>query len=358
MRALALPWRSLDLFAAVNAGWRWWVSELTGMLPPPLVDLMRARQSRVVLEVTADQVQIARARAGVESEMLCVAASDAGGIKGMISAGDSVELRLPRSEALCKPLELPLGAARNLADILRFELDRQSPLEPERVYFDHRILRHDKVANKLVVELRIVKRDAVDRAVALCRSLGVEPVSLDFGPNERAFDLAAVLGGARRSSGGWRWRRSTAALAILSAVFATATGYVEWARERQALSDVDARLVRAKADAQEATRLRKEVEALAARTELLTREKAKPLRVTLLSDITRLLPDGTWLSQLEIHGTSIRMRGYSPAASQLLAVFDGSPLFTSTRFEAPVTQGPRPGLERFDLSFELRGEKP
>jgi len=364
MRALALPWRSLDITAAADAAWRWWLAELRGMLPPRFLALAGVRRSRITVAITQDAVTVARANRGTESEVLRVAAAEIGrtvaaaSLKSSVGERDIVVLRLPPSEALSKPIELPLGAERKLRNILRFELDRQSPLAPERVYFDHQVLRRDKAQKKLAVELRILKRDVVDHALGLCRSLGLEPVLLELGGDARAFDLPAILGGAPRSSASGRRRRLSAALAVLCCMLAASLAYVEWTRERQVASAVAERLARAKAAAQETEQLRKQADALGVQTELLAREKAKPLAAQVVNEITRLLPDGTWLFELEMHGAGIRIRGYSPAASQLIAVFDASPLFTHTRFEAPVTQGPGNGLERFDLSFDLRGEKP
>jgi general secretion pathway protein L len=364
MRARVLPWQSLNLPALAAAAWRWWLAELSGLLPRRLLDLANARRSRVFVAITPEILVVSHQRGGSDVELLRLpldtlasgaGPGDAAGFRDTLAAAQTT-LRFPRSEALRKTIELPLSAARNLRKILSFELERQSPIEPERIYFDHRIVRRDKAANKLVVELRIVKREAIDAAVSACRALGLAPASLEFAGDEHAFELVTVAG--RLARGGRRRRRFTLALAALACALAAALASVEWARDREEAAEIAARLARAKAEAQATEALRKDIEALTVKTEFLAREKAKPLAVKLASEITRLLPDGTWLFQLEMHGASIHLRGYSPAASQLIAVFDGSPLFTNTRFQAPVTQGPRSGLERFDLSFDLRGDKP
>jgi general secretion pathway protein L len=363
MRALAVPRRPLDALALAAGAWRWWIAELRGLLPRRLLDLLNARQSRIVVEMTPEEVSVTRRRAGSDTVLLrvggaAVASAAPAALRGAVSAGETVILRLPQPEVLRKTVELPLGALRNLRQILRFEVERQSPLDPERVYFDHHVLRRDTASRKLVIELRIVRRDAVDRALAACRSLGLAPASLDFIGDDRPLEIAEIRAAGGVSAARWPWRRVTVALAALACLLVASLAYVESARRQQLASDIAARLAAAKAEAQETDRLRKDIAALAARTEFLDQQKAKPLAIRIVSEITRLLPDGTWLFQLEINGPKIRIRGDSPAASQLLAAFDGSPLFTNTRFLAPVTQGARGGLERFDLSFDYRGEPP
>lgn len=363
MRALVLHRRPLGGLAFMGDAWAWWLAELRGMLPKRLLDIAAARRSRLMVEVTQQEIAVIRRRAGGDAELLRLDFGEAtrvgaAALRGAVSPGETVVLRLPNVEALRKIIELPLAGGRNLRKILRFEVGRQSPLDPERICFDHRILRRDKPANKLVVELRIVKREAIRTAVEACRSLGLLPSSLAFSEDEQPFDLADFALGGRASPRRSPWRAVTVVLAGLACLLALASAYVDSARDRAFAHDVAARLIRAKAEAAETERLRKQVEALTVRTEFLEREKAKPLAIRLVNEITRLLPDGTWIFELEIHGSKIRIRGFSPAASQLIAVFDGSPLFSNTRFEASVTQGPRSGLERFDLSFELRKDRP
>jgi hypothetical protein len=91
--------------------------------------------------------------------------------------------------------------------------------------------------------------------------------------------------------------------------------------------------------------------------ELLT-EGARASRVEQLQhriEKATTLPDGSWLTEFSMSGNRIRIGGYSRAASDLIGVFDRSGRFINAQFAAPVTQGPSPGIERFDLTFETAG---
>jgi len=85
---------------------------------------------------------------------------------------------LSPSEAFRRSVRLPAAAAGSLREILRHELERQSPIDPKDVFFDYSVRDRNKAANRLEVELRIVKRHSIERAIALCRSLGLEPVTI------------------------------------------------------------------------------------------------------------------------------------------------------------------------------------
>jgi Tfp pilus assembly protein PilN len=86
----------------------------------------------------------------------------------------------------------------------------------------------------------------------------------------------------------------------------------------------------------------------------LAQLKQSPLLVKILAEATRVLPDNTWLVEFELQGHELRLHGYSGSASSLIAVFDNSQFFTNAQFRSPLIQGER-GLERFDLSFDVRG---
>jgi Tfp pilus assembly protein PilN len=75
----------------------------------------------------------------------------------------------------------------------------------------------------------------------------------------------------------------------------------------------------------------------------------------ILAAITRALPDGTWLYSLDYDGETVQLQGYSTNAAALVAIFDGSALFRDAAFRAPMTQGPAPGLQQFDLSMNVAG---
>jgi general secretion pathway protein L len=99
--------------------------------------------------------------------------------------------------------------------------------------------------------------------------------------------------------------------------------------------------------------LQSRIERASAQLAFLGRQKRAPLFSAILSDVTRALPDGTWIDQFDMHGARIRISGYSHSASDLIAAFDRSGRFANAQFAAPVTQGPSPGVERFDLTFEI-----
>ena len=262
---------------------------------------------------------------------------------------------LARSEVLRRVLHLPLAAVGNLREILRHELERQSPIDPSAVYFDHSIRERDQAANRLEVELRIVKRASIERAIGLCRFLGLEPVSVGingddflFNRSELPLNRPAVMRALWR-----RWSAPALSALILLLGIAVLTGSL--ARNEIAAAELADRVADAQAKAAAVRDLRDEIASAEKRAEFVTSEKQRPMMVRILAELTRTLPDGTWIFSLQVNGGEVRIRGFSSSASALIALFDKSAIFANAQFRAPLTQGQQSGIERFDLSFQVKG---
>jgi len=76
--------------------------------------------------------------------------------------------------------------------------------------------------------------------------------------------------------------------------------------------------------------------------------------VKLLDAFTRLLPDDTWVSQLNLVDGAIELQGTTASASALVGLLEASPVVAKVRFRTPITADPVTKLERFELAVELR----
>jgi general secretion pathway protein L len=61
-------------------------------------------------------------------------------------------------------------------------------------------------------------------------------------------------------------------------------------------------------------------------------------KVDVLQELTRLIPDTTWIWNLKYNGKEIELSGFADSASDLIPLLDKSPLFEKVEFVAPVTK--------------------
>src|SRR5690348_8584194 len=96
-----------------------------------------------------------------------------------------VMIQLPGEEVLRRRFELPAARRSTLARAVPFELERLSPIEPDRLYYDFTVLPSSKAKKQAELEIRIVKRSSVDSAIALAREAGLRVGTIWFAGDAR-----------------------------------------------------------------------------------------------------------------------------------------------------------------------------
>jgi general secretion pathway protein L len=147
--------------------------------------------------------------------------------------------------------------------------------------------------------------------------------------------------------------RLTVVLALLLvAVLATYLGAVGLRQQRRlALADREIRTLKtAMARVDHANRLVQRQRLQRDYLRSMVSGRARPPRILL--ELTGLLPDSAYLTELTYKERTVEITGLAPSASQLLPVLEASPLFSGVEFSAPiVAQGA--GLERFRIRLRL-----
>lgn len=347
------------LLDRARTGWRWWIGELAQMVPQRLRDALSATDDAVVIEMRDDELVVARRSGKTETVAARIPrdplAARALGAAAPHKSGlfdDPVILQLPATGVLRRQLRLPRAARRNLPGILRHEVVRQSPLGAEAIYYDYRVAGDDGQA--IDVDLRIVRRDAVDSGVEFCRGAGVPLAAVAF-----AGDVQSADGGTLPADPvAARWLRLrpriVPALAALAVVLAFAFTGSLYLRGAAMADDLDSQVEAAQSRAAVVDRLEDRLDAANRQAAFLAAQKKNPAAVAVLADVARLLPDNTWLYEFELNGDEVRLHGFSSQAAALIALFDSAPDFADAQFRSPLMQGPSSALQRFDVSFRLK----
>jgi general secretion pathway protein L len=91
--------------------------------------------------------------------------------------------------------------------------------------------------------------------------------------------------------------------------------------------------------AQQLRRQSQDTSTLEARAALLENlRSANWHRLDMLQQLTKLLPDGTWLQELHMSQDTVEINGYSNHAAELVPPLENSPFFTQVEFTAPITR--------------------
>ena len=153
---------------------------------------------------------------------------------------------------------------------------------------------------------------------------------------------------------GSRTTRITHMLGGLLVILIVATLISPLMQKRSLVDALGTDLARARRDANQVVNLREQVEETleSARFVLDRRLRTRPV-LEVLQDITRRLPDDTWVQQLELNGDKLKLRGESAQALGLIERLESSPLLQEVGFLSPVVQMAGSGRERFHLGARL-----
>ena len=343
-----------SLGALIVRFFRWWFAELAACLPAGL--RWSRRRPSLIVALRDGNVRVSTHYGDVRRQLGTLSLHEERGprlraafdqmIRGIARHSVEIVLELPPDRVLRREVDLPIAATENLREVLSFEMDRHTPFQSEEVAFDHRLLRTDAAAKRIAVELAVVPRAVYDEAVALADALGASPDRIGIEERESEFNFMPLLEGGKRSGSG-----IVLGLALLAIALAVAAVYLPLHMRHATLAELEHELEESRAAALEVDALRKRSGTALERTRFLFDHRlASPTAVALLDEVTKRLPDGTWLTQLRVRGNQIALAGYSPAAASLVAGLEDSPLLSEVHFASPVMVDPRVGLERFNLS--------
>ena len=346
----------------------WWFGELKALLPPRLTRLLSPPVNELVLQLIARRLVLRHREGGTERELGTVEVEGIDpetakvALRSLIADMDLrrvlVSLRLPAELALRRLVDLPAAAEENLRQVLAFEMDRLTPFASDAVHYDVQVIDRDLENRRIRVELMVLPRAAVDPAIQLLRRLGLEPdaVALARGADEQApwrLPLAGNGSGERRLLN----RASVALLALAGALLVAAVSSA-FDRQRARAERLGREVEMARKEAEEGRLLQQQIEQLSAEgTFIVDKKRARPPVVQVLNELTRALPDDTWLYRLRFINEELQTFGYSPNASAMIGHIENSALFSNAQFRAPLTRDQRAEAEQFHIAFQVAKKK-
>lgn len=267
-------------------------------------------------------------------------------------------LLLGPGQALVCDLVLPAGAARDLASVLSFEMDRHTPFKAGEVYHASR-RRADAPGPSIALSLAVARRDRVDDLLAALDRLALRPDAIDVQAADGTrlgVDLMPA-GRARRRPGS---PRRTNLVLMLVALAMAAAAMQLWVHNRGlARDELRRQLAGMRTEAREIDLLRKQLqERLGAMRYLAQRRQAMPAAAASLDAVTRCLPADTWLNELTIDGSGrVGMTGQSRHAGALVEAMKPCAGLTGLRFQGAIQPDKASGQERFYLLADLRRQE-
>ncbi|WP_421569181.1 PilN domain-containing protein [Stenotrophomonas sp. PD6] len=347
------------LAPGVGNGLRWWRRSLLAWLPVRWQWAMGWSRSRLLLSQQGDHLMVRRDTAAQVQPVVELpwptAPSD------LEAVLDTRLRRLPRhwvlpaSLVLRRPLRLPAAAAPRLRDVVGFEIDRQTPFEASQVHYDVREL--DTLPDgQLQVELVVIPRQALEQWSQQAGTWTQQLAGVDADDGSGQPLGVNLLPPTQRRVTHDPMRRWNLLLGCATLVLLALAGN-QLLDNRQAGADrLREQVDRAAHDARRVAAQRQQLQELVDGAAFLEGKRgAHASTVELWNELTRLLPDGTYLEKLSVEGNTLQLIGLSREASQLVSLLQDSPLWRKVNLTGVLqADGGAAGRDRFTLTAELQ----
>ena len=340
--------------------WEWWSGELLEITPAPIRKWLERSQQLVLIEVSDQELRCYHFNGSgdrlIETRPLtdCTTDHRAGFIKDHPGFAEmKVAVRLQRSQGLRREIKLPKAAEENLLQVIGLEMDRMTPFTRDQVYFTTKVIDRIKETRQILVRINLTPKTALDESLDQLSQLGWKPDLVFLEGEERPKDFNLIPERFRPKSNKLaEYLNIVLASAILASIILM-LALPAWLTRTEVIK-VQADLKRTTKVAKEVEAMKEEAEKLLHQAQILQDKKhAEPILVDAIEELTRVIPDDTWLNGLQYSNRRLVIQGQSPSASSLLKQIEGSRFFKGVSFVSPVTKDASNGLERFQIAFDL-----
>ncbi|MGO1073621.1 PilN domain-containing protein [Lysobacter sp. CA199] len=361
--------RSLSARLAPGAGgfFSWWGRTLASWLPLRARQALGVDRGRLLLQVDGDQVHLRLQQAGELRDLAVLPSLAALNVAGEAVVADPLApllpprigdlprwLLLPPAASLRRRLTLPAAAAERLRDVVGFEIDRQTPFTADAVAFDARVIGRRDSDGQLDAELVAVPRQSLDPQLTAIGPLASTLAGIEVSGTDGVPLGVNLLPPAQRRTRSDPFRFWNLALAAV-AIFALAAAMWQVLENRSdAIKTLQQTIAKnANAARQAATQRQQMVDLIEGQAFLDRTRAARPSTVEIIDELSRRMPDTTYLEKLAIEDESLLMIGLSREASSLIGKLQGTKLWRSPALTGAVQPDPATSRDRFTLTAEI-----
>jgi general secretion pathway protein L len=282
--------------------------------------------------------------------------------------GTQITLVVPKAWTIVKTAEFPLVVKDTLSDVIAFELDRLTPLSPERALYDFRIIAEDE--NRIRILIAAMKTETLQPYLEALKEKGITIGRVGLSaPGTPGFDPRGngdVVDGMNLLDKGIHKRpRTPMALTLLLLAVLIASGLFWLVSplqiEEKKAEIIDREITVRRDEVKKVEALKRELEGLKKEIAAINAFRtARPMTLNLLREMTRVLPNNVWLSRLRFTESTVEIEGYAASATDILPKLEASRYFKKVEFASPTTRDVRLNADRFIIKMEIedsRGEK-
>lgn len=278
-----------------------------------------------------------------------LASSVALAVRDLKADGAQVTLVIPTDWAIVKEADFPLTARENLSNVISYELDRLTPLSPERAFYDFRVLSEDE--SRIRILLATMKAETLQPYVEALMAKGI------------AIQRVAVIGIEGMNlldKGIHHTLKPPLALTLVLLLVLVALGLFWLVSPLQIIEKrveaIDREIVSRKEEVNKIESLKKEFNGVEQEITAIRNFRAsRPVMLDLMREMTRVLPKNAWLSRVRFTESTVEIEGYATSATDIVPKMEASGYFRKVEFSSPTFRDVRLNADRFLIKMEIEG---
>jgi general secretion pathway protein L len=351
--------------SSIHAFFDWWVSELKSLVPEQYRKKLFADTNELYVLQAGEEVQLWQM---VDQHMQLLEPDSSVAdrewwhqLNHHVASADQetrVTYLVPGELVLGREIALPTVVMADVDSVLSFELDKYIPFKAEDVEFDYRKGQVEEGSEKFPITLTAVRKQTMREILEKTESRGIRLSAVDVNSGDVTQPVPMgmnLLPKEHRKKKDWtaiKWHAGLIAVAILLLGFVMYSSLENKAAKIQSLEEQVAEL---RKDARRAkmieTQLNESVQAANFLGDLKTK---MPSRVTMIAELTRKIPNNTYLTRVVIDEEKMEVVGQSTNANALVPILNQSELWYEPQIIGNVTQDPRTGKEKFTIRSDLK----
>jgi general secretion pathway protein L len=268
--------------------------------------------------------------------------------------GSRVDIVLQPSRFMFRQLELPRRASEFLEGIIRSQIDRLTPWSAADAVFGWskpNVIGNDRI----VVTVAATARSQLTPFVQAVTGFGAESVAVSTIPEAPEHEGVAIRVLEQQTRSAVDIQRVRGVLIGILMIAGLAAG-ISISAAMIIADDLSTRqddLSRRIGERRAALRAGLDAAANSALSRLERRKYEDPAVVIVLDELSKVLPDHTFVTELRFEGKTMQVIGVTRDAPSLIGLIEQAPHFARATFFAPTTRSPSDAGERFHIEVRI-----
>lgn len=265
---------------------------------------------------------------------------------------------LPEKSVLIREIAMPAATADSLSSVLQYELDKYIPFATNDVQFAYRQLPSEEGAEKIPVQLIVIKKDKLQKIeqALIGKTIQLSSIDVNVGSVNQPQALGInLLSESLRQKKDWSIIKLNTLLLFAVIFMLWFVMHSSLENKKNKIERLEQRNDELRSEARKAKRLEQQLLASISAANFLGDKKQNSPSITLmLNELTAKIPADSYLTRIILNSRRIEMVGQSLNANALVPILNRSTLWFEPSIIGQVVPDARTGKERFTIRSNLK----